>query len=68
MVRTLAFMMVRQVLALVGLGPSLDATEVEVAVLRHQLAVFAAAGGRPLYTPGGRMVLAALARLLPRNR
>jgi hypothetical protein len=38
-VRTLAFMIVRRVLTLVGLGPSTDAKDVEIAVLRHQLAV-----------------------------
>jgi putative transposase len=38
-VRTLAFMIVRQVLSLVGLGPSPDAKDVETAVLRHQLLV-----------------------------
>ena len=39
MVRTLAFAIVRQVLALVGLGPSPDAKDLEIAVLRHQLTV-----------------------------
>jgi hypothetical protein len=38
-VRTLAFMIARQVLCLVGLGPSPDAKDVEIAVLRHQLMV-----------------------------
>jgi hypothetical protein len=33
-VRTLAFMIARQVLCLVGLGPSPDAKDVEIAVLR----------------------------------
>ncbi len=37
--RTLAFMVVRQVLGLVGLSPSADAKDVEIAVLRHQLLV-----------------------------
>jgi hypothetical protein len=36
-VRTLAFIVVRRVLGLVGLGPSPDAKHVEIAVLRHQL-------------------------------
>jgi hypothetical protein len=35
LVRTMAFMVVRQILALVGLGPSPDAKDVEIAVLRH---------------------------------
>jgi hypothetical protein len=34
-VRTLAFMIVRRVLDLVGLGSNPDATDVEIAVLRH---------------------------------
>jgi hypothetical protein len=38
-VRTLAFMTVRWVLGLVGLGPSSDAKDVEIAVLRHQVMV-----------------------------
>ena len=38
-VPTLAFLIVRRVLGLVGLGPAPDAKDVEIAVLRHQLAV-----------------------------
>src|SRR5256885_15325699 len=67
-VRTLAFMVVRQVLALVRLGPSPDAKDVEIAVLRHQLAVLRGQVVRPRSTPGDRMVLAAMAKLLPRDR
>jgi hypothetical protein len=52
-VRTLAFMIVRRVLALVGLGLNPEAKDVEIAVL---------------YAPTDRMVLATLARLLPRGR
>jgi hypothetical protein len=37
--RTLAFMVVRHVLGPIGLGPSPEATDVEIAVLRHQLLV-----------------------------
>ncbi len=36
-VRTLTFLVVRQVLGLIGLGPSPEAKDVEIAVLRHQL-------------------------------
>jgi putative transposase len=68
MVRTLAFMIVRRVLDLVGLGPSPDAKDVEIAVLRHQLMVLRRQVGRPRYTPADRMVLATLAKLLPRDR
>ena len=53
-VRTLAFMIVRQVLSLVGLGRSPDAKDVEIAVLRHQLAVLRREVARPRYTPTGR--------------
>jgi hypothetical protein len=67
-VRTLAFMIVRQVLCLVGLGPSPDAKDVEIAVLRHQLLVLRRQVPRPRYTPSDRMILATLAKLLPRDR
>jgi hypothetical protein len=67
-VRTLAFMVLRQVLSLVGMGSSPDAKDVEIAVLRHQLLVLRRQVGRPRYTPSDRMVLASLAKLLPRDR
>jgi putative transposase len=67
-VRTLAFMIVRQVLSLVSLGPSPDAKDVEIAVLRHQLLVLRRQVTRPRYAPTDRMVLATLAKLLPRER
>jgi hypothetical protein len=38
-VRSLSFMVVRLVLSVIGLGPSPDAKDVEIAVLRRQLAV-----------------------------
>jgi hypothetical protein len=38
-VRTLAFMILRQVLSLVGLDPSPDAKDIEILTLRHQLAI-----------------------------
>jgi putative transposase len=68
MVRTLAFVVVRQVLSLIGLGPSADAKDVEIAVLRHQLLVLRRQVARPRYAPADRIVLAALAKLLPRDR
>jgi transposase InsO family protein len=67
-VHTLAFMVVRQVVSLIGLGPSPDAKDVEIAVLRHQLLVLRRQVTRPRYTPADRVVLAALAKLLPRDR
>jgi len=68
MVRTLAFVLVRQVLGLVGLGPSPRAKDVEIAVLRHLLAVLRRQVPRPRYGPTDRLVLATLSRLLPRGR
>src|SRR6266545_2145427 len=50
-VRTLAFVVVRQVLSLVGLGPTPDAKDVEIAVLRHQLLVLHRQVARPRYAP-----------------
>jgi putative transposase len=67
-VRTLAFVIVRRVLGLVGLGSNLDAKDVEIAVLRHQLTVLRRQVARPRYVPADRMVLAVLARWLPRER
>jgi putative transposase len=67
-VRTLAFVIVRRVLGLVGLGPVPDAKDVEIAVLGHQLMVVRRQVARPRYAPADRMVLAVLARLLPRER
>ena len=45
-----------------------DAKDVEIAVLRHQLAVLARQVNRPRYTVADRMALSSLARLLPRER
>jgi putative transposase len=67
-VRTLAFVILRRVLGVVGLGPAPDAKDVEIAVLRHQLMVVRRQVARPRYAAEDRMVLAMLARLLPRER
>jgi putative transposase len=67
-VRALGFLIVRGLLGLVGLGPAPDAKDVEIAVLRHQLAVVGRQVARPRYPVSDRMVLASLARLLPRPR
>src|SRR5947207_6267508 len=67
-VRTLAFVIVRRLLGLVGLGPAPDAKDVEIAVLRHQLMVLQRQVVRPRYTPADRMVLASLATLISRER
>src|SRR3989440_10513084 len=65
---TIVFLFVRHVLRLVGLGPKPDDKDVEIAVLRHQLAVLHRQVARPRYAPTDRLVLATLARLLPRER
>jgi putative transposase len=67
-VGTLGFLVLRRLLGVVGCGRTTDAKEVEIAVLRHQLAVLRRQVARPRYTPGDRMVLAMLAKLLPRDR
>jgi hypothetical protein len=66
--RTLGFMLVRRLLSLAGLGPRPDAKDVEIAVLRHQVMVLRWQVRRPRFTPADRIVLAMLARLLPRER
>jgi putative transposase len=66
--RTVALMFIRRVLGMLGCGPAPDADAVEIAVLRHQLAVLRRQVPRPRYTPADRMLLAALAKLLPRER
>jgi putative transposase len=42
--------------------------ELEIIVLRHQLAVLRRSGNRPQYTTGDRVLLAAASRLLPPER
>src|ERR1700716_3782482 len=61
-------MLVRRLLSLAGLGPTPDAKDVEIAVLRHQVMVLRRQVRRPRFTPSDRIVLAMLARLLPRER
>jgi transposase InsO family protein len=68
MASTLVFLLVRRVLELVRLGPKADDKDVEIAVLRHQLAVLQRQVARPRYAPTDRLILAMLSRLLPRER
>ena len=44
------------------------AADVEIAVLRHQLAILRRQVVRPRYQPTDRLLLTSLARLLPRER
>jgi transposase InsO family protein len=67
-VHTVGLMIVRRVLDVLGCGPTANADAVEIVVLRHQLAVLRRQVTRPRYTPADRMLLAALAKLLPRER
>jgi hypothetical protein len=64
-VGTLAFLVLRRILGVVGGGPNPDAKDVEIAVLRHQLAVLRRQVTRPRYTPGDWIVFVTLAKLLP---
>jgi hypothetical protein len=61
-------MIVRRILGVLGCAPTANADAVEIAVLRHQLAVLRHQVPRPRHTPADRMLLAALAKLLPRER
>lgn len=67
-VRTMALMALRRLLGVLGLGRAPDANAVEIAVSRQRLAVLRRQVVRPRYTPADRMLLATLARMLPRNR
>src|SRR3989475_7990623 len=68
MASTLVFLLLRRVLGLVRLSPKPDDKDVEIAVLRHQLAVLHRQVARPRYAPTDRLVLATVARMLPRER
>ena len=65
---SVTFLLVRRFLDLLRVDPSPDQKDVEIAVLRHQVAVLRRQVARPRYSPTDRAVLATLARFLSRDR
>ena len=69
MLAPLIYLAFRGILALVLLGcRSREFKELEIVVLRHELAILRRQVGRPRLRPADRAFLAAASRLLPRTR
>ena len=69
MVASLLYIALRRLLQLVRLCyRSKDFKELEIVVLRHQLAILRRQVGRPMLRPADRAFLAAASRLMPRRR
>ena len=64
----ITFLLIRKLLLLLGIGPTPDEKDVEIAVLRPQLSVMHRQVARPRFSPTDRAVLATLAKLLTRER
>ena len=69
MLASLLYIVLRRLLQLVRLCyRSRDFKELEIVVLRHQLAILRRQVGRPMLRPADRAFLAAASRLMPRRR
>jgi putative transposase len=66
---SLAYLICRVLLrAVVAAIRRIDAKDIEILVLRHQLEVLHRQNGKPRFRPQDRLILTALSRLLPRHR
>jgi len=68
MCSTVRLLVVRRVLSMLRLGPKPDEKDIEIAVLRHQLAILQRQVSRPRWSNSDRLVLSTLAGLLARDR